>query len=258
MMRLSRLKSLSSKKTRIIIGGIVLALIVGGYMLWSKHAWAQYAASSTQWHQGIESDIKTLTELPVASSKDEDALLVRIKQVTQRIASDQDSVCEVNPLVKWQRQFIKGYSSAISACQKMSANITLFQKQLNVAADYMKDDQALAKIITTINPPGELAEDTWEKQATAWGEAVKAVTDLSVSQAFKPTQQRAVEKMTAVKIAWQELIAAHQLKDKAKYVDAQNKLGTTYDGLNDVSTDSKKNLTGITDSLSAAYTESFQ
>lgn len=258
MMRLSRLKSLASKKRLIIIGVIVLALSVGGYILWSKHVWAQYAASSTQWHQGIKSDITTLTELPVASSKDENALLVRIKQVSQRIASDQASICDVNPLVGWQRQFIEGYGSAISACQKMSANVTLFQKRLTVTADYMKDDLALAKIMTTVNPPGELAEDTWDKQVAIWAEAVKATGDLSVSPAFKPTQQRAVEKMTAIKAAWQELVAANQLKDKTKYLDAQNKLGTAYDGLNDVRTDSEKSLTSVTDSLSDAYDKSFQ
>lgn len=258
IMRLPRLRSVRSKKALVVIISVMLALIAGGYILWSKQVWAQYTPSHAQWHQDIKSEVKALTGLPTGDSKEEDALLLRMEKVSQRITSEQVSACDVSVLVKWQQQFIKEYDDMRMACQKTTADIALFQKQLAIAIDYIKDDQELAKIITTTVPSDELAEGVWEKQVVTWNEAVDATTNLSVSSAFKSTQQRAIERMAAVKVAWQELIAAHQLKDKAKYVAAQDKLGISYDGLNDISTDSEKNLAGIADGLRSAYEESFQ
>lgn len=257
LMRLSCLRSLRSRKY-LIITGLVPVLIISGYMLWSKQVWEQYTPSYAQWQQDVKLNIKTITTLPTTNSTEQDVLLKRLESVSHRITSEQSSICDITALVKWQQQFILKYGNAQIACHKRTADIVSFQKQLDVMIAYLKNDQELAKIAITVTPSAEISDDAWENQVAGWSEAIDATKNLSVSATFEPTRQRAVERMSAVKVAWQEIIAAHQLKDKAKYIAAQDKLGVGYDGLNDIVVDSKKNLADLSSSLNNAYVRSFK
>lgn len=254
---LSRPHGWRSKKALLIMSAILFVVAVGSYTLWSRHTWAQYTPRHTQWHQAIKSDVGKVIELPVASEKDQDALLVRLESLSRRISSEQASMCEVPAVVSWQQRFIAGYRDMQTACGKMVAGVALFQKQLTTVTTYIADDRKLAVISAKAVPPSEASDDVWGAQVELWGRVADEVKHLSVSAAFKPTQQVAVERMTAVKAAWQELIAAHQLKDKVKYVAAQSALGASYDGLDTITLDDTKHLSALTDELSAAYLKAF-
>jgi hypothetical protein len=258
MMRLSRLRRLRSKKYLIIASLVLLAFLMGGYILWSKQLWAQYTSTYVQWHQEFNTEIKAVSVLPTTTVKEKNALLDRLDGMSQRISSQQANLCAMTPLVQWQQRAIPAYESARNDCQKKLTAVVSFQNQLDSVIAYIKNDQDLAKILATASPASELEDGVWGEQVAAWSKAIDLTGKLSVSAAFKSTQQQALDRMTAVKVAWQELIAAHQLKDKAKYIDAQNKLGTAYDGLNDVSAASEKNLIGLADLLSRAYEKALQ
>jgi hypothetical protein len=258
MMRLSHLRRLRSKKYLIIASLLLLAFLMGGYILWSKQVWAQYTSTYVTWHQQLHTEIKAVSILPTATVKEQNALLDRLDSMSRRIASQQADLCATTPLVQWQRRVIAAYESAQNDCQKKMTAIVSLQTQLDSVVAYIKNDQEVAKILTTATPASELADGVWGDQVSAWSKVVDLTGKLTVSAAFKPTQQQAIDRMTAVKVAWQELIAADQLKDKAKYIDAQNKLGTAYDGLNDVSAASEKNLIGLADLLSRAYEKALQ
>ena len=257
MMMLSRLRGWRSRKGLLGISVTVLVVVVGCYALWSRHVWAQYAPSYIQWHQTAKSDIKKIIELPVANEKDQGALLVQLESVSQRINSEQSSVCQVSAAVTWQQRFAAEYRDAQVACRNLVANAVAFQKQLNIVTAYIADDHRLAKISASALPPSEVSDVTWDAQVELWGQAVNDVQALTVSAAFKPTQQVAVEKSTAVKAAWEELITAHQSKDKARYITAQSTLGASYDGLNAISLNATENLSKLTTRLKDVYIEAF-
>lgn len=259
MMRLSRLRPPRSKRSVLMVGvGILLILaIVGGYMLWSKQVWAEYTPSYTQRHQEIQSNIKEAATLPVTNAKEQDATLARLKDVSSNMATEQKALCTVNIWVQWQQQMISAYRDAQDACREKASDITTFQNQLNLVIIFIENDRALAKIIDTVVPPNELADNAWGEQEVAWNSAIAAATKLSVSDAYKPTQQRAVEKMTAVKQGWIEFVAAHQQKDKVKYLAAQSKIGTSYDELNAIADESTKGLNALTKVLNASYVRAF-
>lgn len=259
MMRLSQLRPPRSKKSLLVMSAAAALLVigVGAYVAWSKQVWAEYTPAYTQRHQGVHADIKSIAALSVSNTKEQAALLARLESMSNRIDSEQKSLCKVNVWVVWQQQFISSYNDAQTACQKETADIVAFQKRLNLVIAFIKDDQALAEIMSTVTPSGELADSEWEKQVAAWDGVIAAATKLSVSDTFKPTQQRAVEKMSIVKQAWAELILAHQQKDKVKYLAAHSSLGASYDGLSVVSEESNKGMRSLTDILNDAYIKAF-
>jgi hypothetical protein len=258
MIRLSRLRQLHSKKYLILASILLSVFLIGGYALWSKQVWAQYGVTYAKWHQELNAKMRAISVLPTTTVKEQDVILDQFDGVSQRISFKQADLCTVTPLVQWQQRFIAVYESARSDCQKKMTDIVSFQKQLDSVIAYIKNDHELAKIIATATPAGELADGVWGNQVSTWGKAIDSAGKLSVSAAFQPTRQQALDRMTTVKVAWQELIVAHQLKDKVKYIEAQNKLGAAYDGLNDVSVASEKNSAILTDLLSVAYEKSFQ
>lgn len=230
---------------------------MGSYILWSKQIWAQFTPSYIQWHQSIKADIDRITALPISTNKEQDVVVARLTDVSNKINTEQRTVCTVNSLVQWQQKMVAVLNDAHVACQKMIASTAEFQKRLAIVIAYSKDDQVLAKIITSVPQSGELADDSWEKQVTAWGDAMKAAEKMSVSDAFKPMQQLAIKHMTATKAAWQEVIAAHQAKDKSKYLAAHSTLASAIDGFNEISVTSQQTFTKLSSELEAVSIDAF-
>lgn len=215
--------------------------------------WAQYTPAYMQWHQGVSSDIKKITSLPTTSDKEQAVVQERLLAITHRIKTEQGAVCSVNSLLAWQQKVVSEYNNARLACQKMATNTVAFQQRLSMVMSYISDDQSLAKIITKTSPKGELTDETWANQVAVWNEAIAAAEKLAVSSVFKPTKQQAIDRMAAVKLAWQDVIAAHLAKDKGKYVAAYDKLATSYDGLSEIAVVSEKNLADISGALNGEF-----
>lgn len=257
-MRLSRLRSLRSKKLNWFFITIALfILILGIYVLWSRQAWTQLTPHYTQWHQGLQAEVSSAAVLPATTAKEQDAVMAKLMGVSSKIDTDQRTVCTVHNLVQWQRKVISTFNDTYSACQKMVAATVDFQKQLTVVIAYHKNDQTLAGIIAAVPQAGELAEDTWEAQMIAWGDAAMTIEKMTATDSFKPTQQLAVEHATAIKAAWQDVIAAHQAKDKQKYLAAQGSLATAIDALNEVSLGSQQASMTLSGKLEKATQKAF-
>lgn len=257
MMRLSRLRPLRSKKYLLIISSLVLVVLLGSYILWSKQTWAQFTPSYTQWQQGVQGDIEEINALPVSTSKEQDVVAAKLTDVSSRIEADYHTLCVLSPLVQWQQKVVSAFHDATISCQKMVANTVTFQKQLATVMAYNAADQALSKIIASVPQSGDLADDSWKKQVAAWDDAVKAAEKMSVSDTFKPTQQLAIKHMMTTKAAWQEIIAAHQAKDKPKYLAAQNTLASAIDGFDEISVTSQQTFTKLSSELEAATAVAF-
>lgn len=258
LMRLARLRPLRLKKRHIVIGGVLLLILVlGTYTLWSKQVWGQYKPSYMQWHQTVQASVGDAVALPVTNAKEQDIVFAKFKDVMRQIDAKQSTICTINPLIHWQQQIINSLKDAEVVCRQKATTVVAFKSQLKKVIDYNDDDQNLAKILVAIPKADELANDTWAKQAEAWDGAVKATEKLAISDDFKATRQLAVKQMTAMKMAWQEVIAAHQAKDKQKYVTAQATLATAIDGLDEITVASEKATVALSNDLEKATNSAF-
>lgn len=257
MISLRRLYGGRSKKAWVITGSILFILLVSGYILWSRQLWAEYTPRHMQWQQDIKAEVAKAIVLPSTNDKQREELQTQIESTARRISIEQKNICKIPVIVSWQQRLIAQYKDMQVACQREVTNIVLFQERLDSVIVYLKDDQALAKISASIAPPGAIADTAWGRQIDEWGRATADVKRMHVSPAFRPTQLVAIDRMTTVKLAWQELIVAHQQKDKAKYAAAQNQLGVSYDGLNAITLSDNKSLTSLIGAVSEAYVKAF-
>jgi hypothetical protein len=240
------------------MGNILLCiLVIGTYILWSKQVWGQYTPTYVQWHQAIQANVSTAVALPATNAKEQDVVFAQFKDIMRQIDAKQSTLCTINPLIHWQQQVINSLKDMETTCQQKVAAIVMFKSQLKKVIDYNNDDQNLARILTAIPKADELADDTWVKQVEVWDGAVKATEKLAISDNFKATRQLAVEQMTAIKTAWQEVIAAHQAKDKQKYITAQATLATAIDGLDEIAVASEKATIALSNDLGKAANSAF-
>lgn len=258
MMNLRRLQTASSRKRLIVSCLLVVFLILtGSYILWSKQIWSQYTPTYTAWHHDIKSTVDEIVRLPATNVAERAMVNSRLKALSNQISTKQKNICTPHTLVQWQSGLMKSLAQARTACVEKIAPLGEFQKQLTVVMAYNDDDQKLAKIISSVPPANELNESEWLSQPGLWGKTAGAIATLSVSDAFKPTQQQAIKMTTAVKDAWEAVLAAHQVKDKAKYIAAVEALGKSYDGLDQIAVSSEATVAALARTLEDRHQKAF-
>jgi hypothetical protein len=249
----------ATPRNRLIVGCVLLILLVGlgSYVLWSKQVWSQYTPSYTAWRTELKTAVDRAIKLPVTTKMERVEATKHFKILAESMSDKQETVCVTNPLVQWQGQFMKSLNEDRMACGVVAANVKEFHKRLLAVVAYSDDDQELAKILSTISQPEGLNEDALPEQSHTWNAAIETVKKMSVSEDFKPTQQRAVEKMTSLKMAWEALNAAHQAKDKTKYMVALAAVGASYDGLDEITTTTEATLANLAKGLQVGYQKAF-
>lgn len=243
---------------RLAIGIItVVVLLLGAYGLWSKHIWDNYETNYNVWHSSTQAKINAALGLPAATNKQRSAKLATLKKTSDAITAAKGSLCGVNGLVGWQG-FIGALHNRQEACQKLLDTSVTFNEKLKAATGYLDNEQALARVISAIpaSKP-QLAEGDWEAQATAWHEAAAKIDTLAVSANFVPTKQTAQTATKKIEAAWQEVIAAHKVKDKARYLKAQSQLADSYATLHAMTETSTQKLKLLLDPLQTAYKQAF-
>lgn len=252
-----RLSALSRKQLLMIGGGVLLVCLVG-YIVWSKQVWSDYQTHYTQWQQAVGTDAKKAATLPTGTSNERAKVVVAFDDVARRIATTSQGVCEVNPFIRWQEAVMADLKAKRSSCQTMAKKVVDLQSPLMETSAYLKADASLSDILSGIPQAEELSDADFEKQYTAWSTATDATGKLTAPDAFKPVQQLAFKQVSAVKVAWQALIAANQAKDKKRYLAAQGSLATALDGLDEVSLMSQKSFLAISVKLKTASAIAFE
>lgn len=244
-----------SKKRLVIFVGIFLVLVLAvAYTLWSKQTWDAYRPTYTQQEQDIKTDLTTVATAKVTTAEERTKVLAHLVTLTDKIATTDQAVCHIHPFLAWQAKLGKALAAAQADCSAMVSRVAQLQAPLKKVTTYTKNDNELAAILAGIPQTGELADDTWDKQVLLWQDCASAIDKLSVGTDFVPVKQSALTKVSAVRDAWQAVIAAHQAKDKAKYVAAQGGLAQSLDGLNEISVTSEKELSGLVKELEKAAT----
>jgi hypothetical protein len=253
MINLSRIRPIHSKKRLIIFAGVLLVLVLAvAYSLWSKQTWDVYRPTYTQQEQAIKIDLATVATAKVTTPEERTEVLAHLVTLSEKIATTDQAVCHIHPFVAWQAKLGKALAAAQADCSAMVSQVAQLQTPLKKVTTYTKNDNELATILAAIPQTGELADDTWDKQVVLWQDCASAVDRLSVGSDFAPVKQSALTKVNAVRDAWQAVIAAHQAKDKAKYIAAQGGLAQSLDGLNELSVTSEKELSGLVKELEKA------
>jgi hypothetical protein len=242
---------------RLILLIAVGAIFIAGYILWSKHIWDDYEVKARNWQENVHVQVDKALALPVTSEKERNDKFTALKHVSDTIISSKATLCSVNGLVGWQRA-IQTLHAREERCQKeMSATVT-FNEKIQAVVVYLKDEQSLAKIMSTLTGKPEVTENDLEAQETLWHDGSGKVEKLSVSTAFAPTKQAALDATKKIDTAWQGVLAAHKAKDQTKYASAQSQLATAYDSLNGVVDTNTKQLKALLDPLQSVYEKAFK
>ena len=258
-MNLRRLRTSASRRRIIAIGILVLLLIaLGSYILWSRQIWSQYTPSYVAWQTEVKAAADKIVTLPLVTDDDRKTFNTQLNALSVRINEKKVAICNVNPAVQWQSAFMQSLKQARASCQASAAEVSEFNNQLSAIVAFNDDDRKLAEILQNVSRGTEVNEEAWPKQVEAWNGAIRSTRELTPTEDFKPVQQRAVEKMTAVKVAWEGLIAAHQAKDKAKYTAAVAAVGVSYDNLDDITTASEAAVTALAKDLQSRYQAAFK
>jgi hypothetical protein len=256
MMRLSHMRPLHSKKRITILIGILLIIIMAGsYTLWSKQMWDAYQPAYIQRHQTLKDDIDKLIKAPTATPQDRKAVLGKLENMTRQIDVFGQKLCDVHPAAAWQAGVWRDLKSAQNDCSAIMKKVAKLGDPLQRVTAYIQDDNKLALILTAAPQPGELADDTWAAQAALWKKTGTDIENMSASSAFTPVKKLAVTNVTTVKDAWRAVSAAHQAKDKVKYLAAQDGLAHALDGLNEITVMSEKELLPLTGEVEKAINE---
>lgn len=233
---MSRLSSFIIRHRKgVIIYSVIAALllIAGGYGLWSMHTWGQFETGYASWNNNTKQQAATALALPVKNDQDRQRKLAALKAVSNSVASAKNTLCEVNTFMRWQ-QSIDSLKTKVDDCNKVIDRQAVFGTKLQVVTTYLENEQALAKIIAKNNTPTELAEADWGAQPGLWQTTVKSVSDLSTHTSFTSVKGVAVKQVSDLEAAWKELVAAHQAKDKARFIKAQSQLVQGYAALGEI------------------------
>lgn len=254
-----RLTQLRPNRRGVIIGSLVLLVGVGvSYALWSKGVWSDYEPSHTQWRQSIKAEVDQAVALPVKTAKEREAALSAHQGVIQRIATTHQIQCAVPAAVAWQMRFIESLQALEATCRASVRDVVQFKAAHEQVTTYLKDDVAIAKIITTIPQPTELADSHWSQQIETWNTMIQKTTDLTVSKPFESTKGALIARMSAIRSAWQKVIAASDARDKTAYMAAQSALAAAHDGLNElIMEDNADTLDALLKPLPGAYDKAF-
>lgn len=259
-MILFNLKRLSSKHRRIIlimavVSGVVL--IGGGYIFWSINTWNTYKTSYEGWQNELRIEADKAMNLSSATPSERTKKKNAFKDVSAKINSVRGSLCNVSAGAAWQR-FVGELRQREESCARVVDRASVFGDKTKQVIAYLEHEQALAATISAAISASadKVTETTWSSQVSIWQNAGNVITKMSVSEtSFKVVKTAALDKIKAIESAWQAVIAAHEAKDKAKYVEAQTALATAYAGLSELVNVGAQQFSAVADSLQSTYAE---
>jgi hypothetical protein len=227
----SRIKRLFSSR-RWVIGLIVtlLLLFASIYIWWSVSSWSGYENRYATFRQTEKKELQAALDMKTDTKDQRAAKLSALATSVKKLPSD-DSLCGISSLIGWQRILAGELKKREEACYKVQSNLIALRGSLDKVVEYLESEHALAKLLAVVPAGGEVSEAEWPKQAEAWTAVAKNIEGLQVSGEFDTVKTTTKSAVSAIVAAWNEVLAAHQAKDKARYLKATAALYTAFDGL---------------------------
>lgn len=257
----NKLKQMSPKRRRFIIIALASSLVViliAGYGLWSMNAWNAYKTTYENWQKDLRTTVDTAMALPAKTAEERAKKLASFKEVTSKISSAQQSLCQTPALIAWQNA-LGDLHARQETCRGIITRADTFGKKMQATVSYLQSEQSVATAVskTLTDSASKVTESTWGSQVDTWKQAYDTVAKIPSESSFAPIKTSTLDKLKGLETAWAELIAAHTAKDKTKYTEAQSKLVTAYTALSSLPAMSTEQLMKLTGSLQAAYAQTF-
>lgn len=240
------------KRLTIIIMALLFLIIttVGGLLL-SQRVWSDYDTNYNQRFNSAKTDINQAISESNTNSKNKlnDIALIQT-DLTRRIKT----YCEITPLIKWQK-FIEQYSDKINDCTQKKERLVQLLVDIGNMTTYLKSEQQLAAIISDANnKTGQNNQpDKWKNIEAFWRKAVTDTSKLAAIDQFKVVKTLAINNLTKIANAWQQLSSANDAKNRQQFTDARSSLGQTYTLLPEIATSSKTQVEKIISDLNRDY-----
>lgn len=237
-----------------VVGVLVLAIlgVIGAYIWWSQSSWAAYERKYIGLRRDIDSKLTAVFSLQSDTSQQRQEKTANLAKFISDIDAMGDSFCHQNALVGWQRAFSQ-YKTQEESCKGVVVATKALNDQLKIAVTYLQQEQALAKQLAATPSQTEVAEGEFEQQLTTWRGVYDGIKNANASSEFEPVKQAALGTIGGIVKSWEEIIAAHQAKDKARYIKAIQTLAAAYDGLQTISSISTPHLTEVAKRTKEAY-----
>lgn len=237
-----------------IIGGCVSAVVVAlaTYGWWSTTIWNSYENQYVSVQKRIDTQLVAAFSLQ-SDTRDEKRVKLSELSKLQADLETNNSLCSQNKLVDWQQRVISEYAKRNEKCKEVQSLVASFEGQLQGVVEYLQNEHALAAIFASGPQQTEVSEGEFEEQLQAWRALAESVKGTSSVESFSAVKQSAMDTTGDVVKAWEEVIAAHQAKDKARYIKATQELAASYDKVENIAAVSTVELTKMATSLKEAY-----
>lgn len=241
------------RRLLFLLAVLAVLILMVAYVVWSRHAWSTYESSYLQWKNETHKEIRGAMQLPTDTVVARTAALKKLSTIATRIEDERPAVCEVHVLIIWQSLLVSSLKQARNNCETLIEPVGMFNQQLRKTVLHLRDDKKIATIISAIPQPDEATETEWSKQIQMWDKAINSVDKLAVSNTFLETKKVAIERMKTVKAAWQEVVGANKEQNRDRFVSSQTALAASYDGINELTVVSEKEVAILTAELVRRY-----
>lgn len=245
-----------SRKTWIIIAIIVAVLLTTAYILVSIRVWDDLSKNNERSYYAVQKELNAALDLPVTSDIERVKKLTALQQAVS-LMEKKMSNCMAPDLFRWQ-QSVGSNNESITKCQSNTAKFKEVKEKLSKIISHFKNEQELSLQITTLVKTKAAAETDWPGIAQQWKDAQTVLQKRTVTPSFRATRELAVKKIEAIHASWVALVAANQVKDRAKYEEAVTAISSSYQSLNDISKVSIKDLQPVIKSFESSYAKAFQ
>lgn len=241
-------------KKLIIVSSIVVVFVgvVGGYCWWSLAGWNAVESQTRTAKQDMHHYLTGAVALPMSTADERAKKLTALETTSQRIESYKN-ICNVPVLVEWQRA-IDTFKKQQDACRDTLAEFDRFKTSLKDITDYLYDDKTVAALVVTASTSSvDLDEASWPETAAKWHTLAEKIKPLKVSGRFEPVLKRITTEAEYMDASWQEVVAAHTAKDRARYEKAKDELSKSYGTFKDAVELSRSSIEPLLQDFQAKY-----
>lgn len=213
----------------LLFSAVLLLGAAALYGIWSKAAWDNLGRSK-ETKASILRQIETALALPTNTSEEREAKKEALQQTTQTI-QNLGSPCYIAEVIVWQ-QFMGDLKQQQERCAEDENKIRQVDERLRPIITFLQDDATVAQALTELQAQrAEIGEADFAATAMVWERAAQNVRNVEVSEPFLPVGEATSASLEAGVVKWKELIAAHEAKNKAGFLRAQQELAAVSDQL---------------------------
>lgn len=243
------------RKWWLIGGGISSGLIlVAGFIIWSVVSWQSYERQYVTWHVTLKAKADDALVLPAKTVAEREKKLASLSAL-RTSAEEGGHNCGSYGLLHWQ-QFVPLVKQRMDNCRRVTEGVKQFGAALKLNIDYIVSERNMTKIMTT-NITKKVEEAGVVQQPQYWSDVLKKLNAQTPSKQFESVIQLAKTKTTTLQQSWQALVAASEVKDRAKYETAIAQLTTTYESMREIADLSEKTFLPLAVATEKSYQQAF-